>query len=454
MKKIQKFAYGATMVSVCALASPAMAQNWDASTALSGNQSNTTMASPDWSAVRIDGINCNSGTPTGLTNQYTLGSVGGMHGAVAGQPLVVKNFGQDLYNNGVTFQANGTYMHPGPNNECAVLRLTIPAGGKGIYKINAAFLSADSNISAGDGVNGMVLHNGQLLGTLIDTKKREPGRIQEVATLCPGDTVDFAVNMKGIYLFDTTGLTAAVNFQDAAPQRACVKRGTGTVSHHEGGVLTPIGPIVSLPNDPVKGVSPCCGPWAEDKIIPSLAVTFPTSAAGPYSLTYNNQASMDTQMAAYLNYVHAMDPSITTISLEWQAIDLGAGSTGSSPATAGPIVAGAQNVTWTWTTGGVTNSGGSFWAGTSFLANHWYGFVTTTLHNGTADSPYFGETCINNSATFNWIANSVNRVGGNDSGSGIIATTNASGKIVNSADIQVQPGKKIMLSPFIKASRR
>lgn len=149
------------------------------------------------------------------------------------------------------------------------------------------------------------------------------------------------------------------------------------------------------PTDPQIGPGPCCGPFSEEKIPELLTPTFPNGGAGDFTMAYTPSATFDAQMAAYLNYVHAQDASITEISVNYSMASLG---TGTSAASYGPFVTTAPNktVTWTWTPGGVTNNGGTFWSGSPFSIGTWYGVMTTISHNGTVNSPHFNANCAQN----------------------------------------------------------
>lgn len=160
-------------------------------------------------------------------------------------------------------------------------------------------------------------------------------------------------------------------------------------------VFDPNTTIYFPPTDPQIGAGPCCGPFSEEKIPQLLTPTFPNGGAGDYTLAYTPSSTLDDQMKAYLNFVHAQDPSITTISINYSVASLG---TGASAATYGPFVTAAPNktVTWTWNPGGVTSNASSFWSGTPFAIGTWYGVMTNLTHNGTVTSPFFNANCTQN----------------------------------------------------------
>lgn len=192
--------------------------------------------------------------------------------------------------------------------------------------------------------------------------------------------------------------------------------------------------IVDVPQDPQIGSSPCCAPWSELDIVPSLVPTF-SNAGQPYTMQYQAQPATIAQMSAYLNYIHALDPSITTMTLTWQAIDVG-----TSPGMSGPAVGTPMTVTWTWTSGGVTVTPNNFQFSAPFQLSKWYRFMTTLSHNGTPNSPYFGPNCINNSKAVQW---GVSAKIQNGEGDATLSTTDARGQI-SRANVNVIAGKPVL----------
>lgn len=406
---IKLLALAASSVALIA-ATPAAAQMTAPFDPVNAIGSSGAAAAP-WSAVRIGGPTgtpCNTGAPVQLSNAYSNGTLGGRHGGMSpDQPILAKNLSTAQFNNGVIVAPGGILMHPGPTGECSVARLTIPAGQGGVYRIVARYAGgyANGGVSNGDGVNGMVLHNGAQIGNVVDTRQGA-GQIIQQRTLCPGDTVDFAVHMKTGMSYDSTLLS-------------------GTVSRIGDAQC---GTVVTVPNDTLQGPSPCCAPWSELDILPSLRPVF-TNAGSPYTMSYSTPAGISAQMSAYLNYIHAMDPSITTLTLTWQAIDVG-----TTPGMTGTTVGAPQTVTWTWTSTGVNVTGGGFWGSQQFQIGRWYRFMTTLSHNGTANSPFFGRDCLINSRAVNW---------GVAARMATPSTTNARGQVMRGQAVEFVEGRPI-----------
>ena len=104
--------------------------------------------------------------------------------------------------------ADGQFaLHPGPV-EIAVARFTVPAGwGAGTANINGSFGVGDSG-----SVNGHVLVNGtELFSANVGGLGAAAFSLSNIA-LNVGDTVDFAVDNDGNYLFDSTPLDARLTY--------------------------------------------------------------------------------------------------------------------------------------------------------------------------------------------------------------------------------------------------
>jgi len=141
---------------------------------------------------------------------------------------------------------------------------------------------------------------------------------------------------------------------------------------------------------PTPTADPCCPPWNEQVLQSSLAYQGTTIAA-PYTLTWQPPSTLNTQMQAYINYLHAMDPTITNITIAFGLFDAG---TGAAPVT-GVQVAGTQNYLITWTAGANMPTGTSnFLPPGVMLVNRWYTVATTIFLND--GKVFFGEGCAQN----------------------------------------------------------
>lgn len=434
--------------TMLAIAQPALAQS--TATAITGT-TNAPVFDPDWSQVTRSGANCNSGAAAPLTNLYQNGSIRGRYGAQTGnQPVVARNLGGPFSNNGINVAPGGVILHPANNGDCAILRYTVPATGRGLYTINAAFSSADSNSmnGSGDGVNAMVLINGTILAGLIDVR-RDTGRLsQRQVRLCPGDTVDFAVHMKTEMGFDSTNVSGDLQRTGDVSPVQCVTRTTvGTGGGIGGTLLTgaqSLGDPITMTGTPERPRTNCCAPWAGVDIIPALRPFFPGSAAGPYTLTFTPPASLNAQMSAYLLYLNSLNSGVTELTLTWQAADLG---TGNSAATSGTTIGAPQTVTWSLNNGAVSMTGGGFWTGAPFPLTTWIGLQTTlSVNGGQAGAALLGPDCRTHWDA--WRAQPQQIVqgggqGGNAGGRIVFESINSRGQVSRTRPIDVRPGVAI-----------
>ena len=431
--------------TILAVAQPVMAQTASPTGPWLPDQSLNSTAgfTPNWSGVRRTGPGCNSGAVTPLAFPYVnplAPTVRGVNGQIAtDQPLIARNFGTaPVSPDGVVIAPGALVMHPADEGQCSILRLTIPAGGGGTYAMSARFvggypLTENNGVSSGDGVRAMVLHNSVALGTVVETRNGAGTVQQQGLRLCPGDTLDFAVHMREAYSYDSTLLTGRV-----------VRTGDNPVACPGGGGD---GPIITHPTGSPTGLSGCCAPFSGLSILPSLQPMFPNGATGNYTMSYTAPAAMHAQMSAYLAYANSMDPSITTMTLSWQAANFG---TGATPAASGPAIGGAQTVTWSRnsTTGAITvapSTGGSFWTGAPFPVGSWIGFVTTLTHNGTADSIHFPQNC---RVQWNaWRAQAAAlRVGAAGGGNSVaFSTIGARGQVLEAPAVAVSAGQAVIV---------
>jgi hypothetical protein len=186
------------------------AMTWNIANSLSGTPTATIVNTP-WTMIRMSSPTCNAGAVVPLTAQYTNGTqIGGRDGLIAtDQPIVAKNLSSTtaVFAGNVTVPAGAVLMHPGPQNECAIARFTVPSNqpNNGTYTVTASFVGAYNGTKGpGDGVKGMVLKNGVVMGTPVDTATPGGGSVSFTTTLRRGDKVDCAVHMKAYFQYDST----------------------------------------------------------------------------------------------------------------------------------------------------------------------------------------------------------------------------------------------------------
>lgn len=431
--------------TILAMAQPALAQS--TSTAITGPLYGTGHAL-GWTSISRAGANCNSGAPVVLTGAYINLPIGGRHGSQAdNQPIVAHHFGGAPFSgSGINVAPGGVILHPANNGDCAILRYTVPATGRGLYTINASYSSADANSIAGsgDGVNAMVLINGNRIGNVIDTR-RGPGRVSQAQIrLCPGDTVDFAVHMKTEMSYDTTNVSGDLQRTgDVNPAQCLTRDVVNPVTNVGNPLVTPVGDPIDMTGTPERPRTTCCAPWAGVDIIPTLRPFFPGSAAGPYTMTFTPPASLNAQMSAYLSYLNSLNSGVTQLTMTWQAADLG---TGNSAATSGTAIGAPQTVTWSLNNGVVSMTGGSFWPGSPFPLTTWIGFQTTlSVNGGQAGAALLGPDCRTHWDAWRAQPQQIVQGGAGPGAAGriIFESINSRGQVTRTRPIDVRPGVAI-----------
>lgn len=198
-----------------------------------------------------------------------------------------------------------------------------------------------------------------------------------------------------------------------------------------------------VPTDTAIGEAACCCPWWEGKIGDAMTPVFPNGANSPYTINIAPMTGLNDQMAAYLRYINAMEPTITQISINWSALDLGTAATAAAAGT--PVAAApAQSLSWTLASGTVTNSIPSFWSGTPFNVGTWYGYITTLQHNGNQATPLMKAECATNFKPFRW-AGVFRMANGQNTSTGEVQmeTAGANGAVVRSAPVMIMKNRPI-----------
>jgi hypothetical protein len=140
---------------------------------------------------------------------------------VLGTPAVVENTtGSPIVVGTVLIPEHALAFHPGPSVDTMV-RWTAPAAGD--YSYSGYFDLLDilpSGIVGEVFANSQQLFSGELTGPGADPAADAPGGrefFQGTVSLQAGDTLTFAVNNDGTFLFDTTGLGATITTGDVPP---------------------------------------------------------------------------------------------------------------------------------------------------------------------------------------------------------------------------------------------
>jgi hypothetical protein len=145
-----------------------------------------------------------------------------------------------------------------------------------------------------------------------------------------------------------------------------------------GGCATIVPPVTTL----------CCPPWNSTTLSNSMFYVGSGGFSLPYTLKFQPSPILNTQMEAYVAYIHALYPTVTTLT---NTFNLQNGGTGNTCSASGPSTVGTAK--WTWTNL-LPLSPANFYAPSSMVVNNWYKVSTVTTLDGT--HPPLDATCIDN----------------------------------------------------------
>jgi hypothetical protein len=125
--------------------------------------------------------------------------------------------------------------------------------------------------------------------------------------------------------------------------------------------------------DPGEPFDFCCTPWTKSALEKSFQIVQQPGGGltADFTFEYTGNATNDTQIDAYVNYLKTIKPTIDNLSVDFELKDHGSGnlpSSGIGTVITGLIQPGIQTVTWP---SGVPAT--SFWNGFPMKVNHWYG---------------------------------------------------------------------------------
>ncbi len=151
-----------------------------------------------------------------------------------------------------------------------------------------------------------------------------------VNTLTSGD-----LTTNGTYCFsDVPGLTPSVDYDWKAT----------AVFSVPGGSIDPK-VLIGSSKDCASLINPCCPPWNQDRLAEMMFYQGSGSIAAPYTLKFQPTAAFKSQMQAYIDYLHSINPAINAITIDWRLHDQGTGAAPSVPL--GPQVDVTAFTTWT-----------------------------------------------------------------------------------------------------------
>lgn len=201
-------------------------------------------------------------------------------------------------------------------------------------------------------------------------------QVSATATVAAGQNYSFVVSLDNNLNFDEGSVTYVENCSTVTD-----------VVDNEAGLNPNVLPHLIVPPDP------CCPPWTEQTLQDSLTYFNPGSIASPYTLRWQPPASLNAQMQAYINYLHAVDPAITSVTIAFGVFQAG---TGAAPAAGGAQVGGTGGTRLvTWTAGAnAPTVPANFFPAAIMQPGSWYTVGTTIFLND--GNSFFPETCAQN----------------------------------------------------------
>jgi hypothetical protein len=137
---------------------------------------------------------------------------------------------------------------------------------------------------------------------------------------------------------------------------------------------------------PPPVVDPCCPPWNSTMLRNMLTYQGTGGINAPYTLRFNPTSAFNGQMQAYINYLHAVNPAITSITITFRLLSDGTGATFTGT---GTLVGAPVPLTWTWN--GTPPTANFFPPGVMNIGT-WYRVDTTIALNNNIH--FFPDTCI------------------------------------------------------------
>lgn len=198
----------------------------------------------------------------------------------------------------------------------------------------------------------------------------------------PTSPATFVHNATGVS--PTDGKWQAMSFTFTATGSDVLAFGTAMPSN-AGPQIDDVAISCTPPPAPTK-VDPCCPPWNATTLGDHMVYQGVGGIGGRYTLKFTPTALLNTQLTAYMAYVHAMVPAISTISIDFKLFDAGILAT--------PVLGAALTGTFTetWGTSGGPTPVPAFFnpAPPAMQTNHWYTIQTVIRLNG---GTFFPDSC-------------------------------------------------------------
>jgi hypothetical protein len=151
--------------------------------------------------------------------------------------------------------------------------------------------------------------------------------------------------------------------------------------------------MVCTPHPPAPPtVNPCCPPWNTAALRDNMFYQGVGGIGGQYTLKFTPSTLLNSQLTAYMAYVHVMVPTATSISVDFKMYDAGIGG---SPVL-GLAVSGSSTETWL-TSGPPTPSAPTWFVTPPLTSTHmqigrWY-TIQTVIHLNPGGAVFFSDSC-------------------------------------------------------------
>jgi hypothetical protein len=166
------------------------------------------------------------------------------------------------------------------------------------------------------------------------------------------------------------------------------------LSHAGGdGIGLTLGYVVRTAPPQPAAVDPCCPPWNASLLKEMMFYNGQGSISLPYTLKFLPTAAFNSQMKAYIDYLHTLNPAMNAIIIDWRLHDQGNGTLPNPNGPQGaPLATG--NTTWNSPGGGPVNSPPGLFTGFPMQVGYWY-MVHTGIYLANGQK-FFPEKCANN----------------------------------------------------------
>lgn len=142
---------------------------------------------------------------------------------------------------------------------------------------------------------------------------------------------------------------------------------------------------------PPKPIDPCCPPWNKDLLKDTMFYHGSGSISAPYTMHFQSNTSLNTQLQTYLNYMNSLNPAITQLIIDWELRD---GNTYPIP---GAVISNPAATTWNYPGSGnfaITGDANFFSQSTNSFpmqVGNWY-YVSARIHLPRGQT-FFSEKC-------------------------------------------------------------